>query len=335
MKKNKIIITGGLGFIGSHLVKLLLKENYTILNIDKISYASQKTKINHSNYFFKKLNIYNFRTLKKIINNFKPNIIVNCAAETHVDRSISSAKKFINSNILGTFNLLEIIKEKKNIKYIHVSTDEVFGSIKKGKFKENSCYNPNSPYAASKASSDHLVRSYGKTYKIKYCITNCTNNFGPYQYPEKLIPLVIIKCIKKEKIPVYGNGKNIRDWISVEDHCDALIKIIKKGNSGETYLIGANNEMSNIELVKKICTLFDKLSNSSSNSLKLIKFVKDRKGHDFRYAINNYNTKKKLKWRPKKNFYVALKETIQFYIENYSNLKKIFRFDNWIKKRIN
>tara|TARA_Y100000389_G_scaffold195165_1_gene226140 strand:- start:1632 stop:2636 length:1005 start_codon:yes stop_codon:yes gene_type:complete len=332
--KNKIIITGGLGFIGSHLIKLLLKKNYKVLNIDKISYASQKISIKHPNHIFKKINICDFNKLKKVINSFKPNFIVNCAAETHVDRSIENARDFIDSNIFGTFNILEILKEAKNIKYIHISTDEVFGSINKGKFDLKSDYKPNSPYAASKASSDHLVRAYGKTYGINFCITNCSNNYGPYQYPEKLIPVVINKCIKREKIPIYGNGKNIRDWIYVVDHCDALLKVIKLGKKGQTYLIGGSNEVTNIKLVIMICSTFDSLTSNVLDSRKLISFVKDRKGHDLRYAINSEKTIKELNWKPKTDFDKGLKKTIAFYVNNHKKINKIYKIDSWLKQKI-
>jgi dTDP-glucose 4,6-dehydratase len=334
MTKKKILVTGGLGFIGSHLIKMLLTKKYNILNIDKITYASQKLNIKNKNYSFHKIDLCNYKSLKNKICSYKPNIIINCAAETHVDRSIDNPKNFINSNIIGTFNILEILKNLKTMKYIHISTDEVFGSINKGKFNEKSNYKPNSPYAASKASSDHLVRAYGSTYGINFCITNCTNNYGPYQYPEKLIPVVINKCIKKEKIPVYGDGKNIRDWIYVKDHCNALLKIIKSGKKGKTYLLGGNNELSNIEIVNQICEMYDKITKNKNNSKNLISFVKDRKGHDFRYAINIKQTSKDLRWKPKINFKKGLETTISFYINNYNKLNKIYKFDNCLKQKI-
>ena len=218
-------------------------------------------------------------------------------------------------------------KTKKKIELIHISTDEVFGSLKIGKkkFDNNSRYDPRSPYSASKASSDHAVRSYGETFKIPFKITNCSNNYGPYQYPEKLIPVVIMKCIERERIPIYGNGKNIRDWIHVEDHVDAIYSIYKKGKNHSTYLIGGNNELTNLHIAKKICENFDDLY-KTKNSKNLIRFVKDRKGHDFRYAISNNNIFNELKWKPSMKFETGLKNTIKFYYENYKFLKKIYPY---------
>ena len=330
---KKVIITGGLGFIGSHIVRLLLRKNYKVLNLDKISYSSQRNFNPLKNYNFKKQNIAS-KTVKDTIIDYKPDFIINCAAETHVDRSITNSDEFIKSNILGTHNILESCLKLNKCKLIHISTDEVFGSLryKDKKFSLDSPYDPKSPYSASKASADHLVRSYGHTYGLNFSITNCSNNYGPYQYPEKLIPLVINACINKKTIPIYGNGKNIRDWIYVEDHARAIISIMKQFTSGKTYLIGGNCEKNNLEVVKIICETFKKKYNF--DYYKLIRFVKDRKGHDFRYAINNYKTINEIKWKPKINFRNGINKTINFYIENKDNLFKIFKFDKWIKKKL-
>ena len=258
-----IIITGGLGFIGSNLVNILSKKKYFIINIDKITYASNLNNIseNIKNYKFYKQDINNQNFIKKILEKYNPSLIFNVAAETHVDRSIDSPRQFIDSNVYGVFNLLETIKKyKKKIKFIHVSTDEVYGDIKKNKKSiESDSYNPSSPYAASKASGDLLIKSYVRTYKIPAIITNCCNNYGPNQYPEKLIPTIIYKIINQKPIPIYGNGKNIREWIYVEDHCNALIKISEKGILGENYNIGSGIELNNIEITKKIISCFKEI----------------------------------------------------------------------------
>ena len=335
----RILVTGGCGFIGSHLVKKLLKNKKNIvLNLDSIAKYSSNESLNeillNKNYKFKKCDINNFKKLKQIIFEFKPKIIFHLAAESHVDRSIESSLSFIKTNILGTFNLLEISRvylekyKKLKFKFIHISTDEVYGELKQNekKFVENSPYLPNSPYSASKASSDHLVRAWNKTYKLPTIITNCSNNYGPWQFPEKLIPLIIYKLINKKNLPVYGNGKNIRDWIYVEDHVRALIIISQKGKIGQKYNIGSNYEISNINLVKRICKIFDSIYPKNIPHSKLIKFVKDRKGHDFRYAINSNKLDKKLKFKSKYQFNKNLNLTIHWYLNNYKWLhKKISR----------
>lgn len=326
--KKKILITGGNGFIGSYLIKKFLSKNFKVLNVDKLSKQSQNLIIKDKNYQFKKCDLLNFNKLFKILDEFSPNTIINAAAESHVDRSINLPKKFFENNLMSTLNLLEFIrKSKKKINFIHISTDEVFGSLKdkEKKFSNDSKYNPRSPYSASKAASDHAVRSYGETFGISFKITNCSNNFGPYQYPEKLIPLVITKCIQRLEIPIYGNGKNIRDWIHVKDHVDAIYKIYKIGKNGKTYLIGSNNELTNLDITHKICEIFDDLYNTK-NSKNLIKFVKDRKGHDFRYAIDNSQIFRELKWKPSIDFETGLKDTIKFYYKNFKNLKKIYTY---------
>ena len=332
---NKIVVTGGLGFIGSNLIDLLIKSGFFVINIDKVSYASNFYNTlnfkNNKNYKYLKLNINNKNKLIKIFTKYKPIGIFNLAAETHVDRSIDSPDQFINSNILGTFNLLEAFKKysKKNkkSKLIHISTDEVYGDIVKGRTKENYPYSPSSPYAASKASSDHIVFSYIKTFGIKAIITNCSNNYGPKQHPEKLIPKMIYNIINNKPLPIYGNGKNSREWIYVKDHCEALIKIFKSGKVGETYNIGSNKNLNNIEICKNLLKVAKKLLNiakikSSKISQKVkIKFIKDRPGHDKRYALDSSKLIKKLKWKPKTNFLDGINKTFIWYLNN----KKYYR----------
>ncbi len=325
---GKILVTGGLGFIGSNLINLLLKKKYTVLNIDKVSYASNfyntREFKDNRNYKFLKCDLNNEKRLKQIIKNFKPHGIFNIAAETHVDRSIDGPKNFIYSNIVGTFNILEIIR-KYNIKtkLLHISTDEVYGDVIKGRSKESDAYKPSSPYAASKASSDHLVTSYVRTYKIPAIVTNCSNNFGPRQHPEKLIPKLIYNILNNRKLPIYGKGKNSREWIYVEDHCEALIKVFRSGKLGEFYNIGSNYNLDNLSVVKKLLSIAKKKIKLGKNVK--IQFVKDRPGHDMRYAIDSKKIKKNLKWIPKINFMSGLKKTFEWYYDNekyYSNLNK-------------
>ena len=329
-----IIVTGGLGFIGSNLINILSKKKYFIINIDKVTYASNSKNItnNIKNYKFYKQDINNQNFIKKILNTYSPSLIFNVAAETHVDRSIDGPKQFIDSNIYGVFNLLEAVRKfKKKIKLIHVSTDEVYGDIVKNKSsRETDPYNPSSPYSASKASSDLLIKSYVRTYKVPAIITNCCNNYGPNQYPEKLVPTIIYKIINKKPIPIYGNGKNIREWIHVEDHCNALIKISEKGLLGENYNIGSGVELNNIDIVKKIVSSFKEINIDLANKAKFI-FVKDRPGHDLRYSLNSSKIKKHLKWRCKYNFNEGINKTIIWYIDKFSkNFFKNKDFQNRI-----
>ncbi len=316
---KKIIVTGGLGFIGSNLINIL-KDKYFIINIDKVSYASNFNNIdpNIKNYKFYKQDINNKIFIKNILNKFNPSIIFNVAAETHVDRSIDGPKKFIESNILGVFNLLESIKDYKNkIKLIHISTDEVYGDIKKNyKSKEEDAYNPSSPYSASKASGDFLIKSYIRTYKVPAIITNCCNNFGPNQYPEKLIPTIIYNILNKKPIPIYGKGKNIREWIYVKDHCDAIITIAKKGIIGENYNIGSGIVLNNIQIAKRIISTFKKIILNKNIESK-IHLVKDRPGHDLRYCLDSSKIRNKLKWKCKSSFNERLNETIIWYINKF------------------
>ena len=327
MKKN-IIVTGGLGFIGSNLINFLLNKNYCVTNIDKITYSSNffntKEFINNKNYKFIKCDINNQKKLFKIFKKISPIGIYNLAAETHVDRSIDGPKKFIKSNIEGVFNLLEAFKKyhliNNKAKLVHISTDEVFGEIIKGRSNELFQYKPSSPYAASKASSDHLVSSYVRTYKIPAMITNCSNNYGPKQHPEKLIPKLIYNILNNKPLPIYGNGKNSREWIYVKDHCNALYKVLKKGKIGEFYNIGSGKNLNNIQITKKLLKIAKKNFKIGSNVK--IKFVKDRPGHDLRYALNSQKIFKNLKWKPTINLENGLQKTFLWYLNNqkYFNL---------------
>ena len=327
---KKIIVTGGLGFIGSNLIELLIKKNYFVINIDKITYSSNfyntKDFVKLNNYKFIKLDIKN-KKIKDIFLKYKPIAIFNLAAETHVDRSIDNPNIFIQSNIVGVYNLLESFKvfsRKNKSKFIHISTDEVYGDIVKGRSKEKDSYQPSSPYAASKAASDHLVSSYIRTYKIPAIVTNCSNNYGPKQHPEKLIPKLIYNIINNKELPIYGKGINSREWIFVKDHCEALIKIFLKGKVGEFYNIGSNKNLNNLQVAREILINSNKIF-KIGNKVK-IKLIKDRPGHDVRYALNSNKIKKKLGWKTKINFTKGLKLTINWYLKNmdyYNSIKKI------------
>ena len=328
---RKIIVTGGLGFIGSNLINMLLKRNYYVVNLDKITYASNffnvKKLSNKKNYKFVKCDIGDKNKVEKLLNKFKPICIFNLAAETHVDRSIDSPENFINTNILGTFNLLENFrkysKKNKNVRLIHISTDEVYGDILKGRSKEIDTYIPSSPYAASKASSDHLVYSYVRTFNIPAIVTNCSNNYGPRQHPEKLIPKLIYNIISNNVLPIYGKGKNSREWIHVDDHCDALIKVFKKGKIGNFYNIGSNYNLDNISVAKHLIKVSKKYI-KIGRKVK-IKFIKDRPGHDLRYAIDSGKIRNSLKWRPKYSFKDGIDKTFLWYLKNqnfYSSINK-------------
>ncbi len=338
--KKSILITGGSGFIGKNLVNYFLKKfNYNIINYDSLVYSSNNNldlkKFNKKKYFFFKGNINNQKKINEILKLFKPFAIINLAAESHVDRSIDDPLPFIKTNINGTFNLLTSslkyynslkIKEKKIFRFIHISTDEVYGDLNFNfkPFEETNKYMPSSPYSASKASSDHLVHSWFRTFNFPSIITNCSNNYGSYQHPEKFIPHVILSCILKKKIPIYGNGKQIRDWIHVDDHCEAISKILKNGSIGESYNIGSDNEQKNIFIAKSICKIFDKLNNKFKYS-KLIKFVEDRPGHDKRYAINSKKIKKDTGWSSSIDFNKGLEETVMWYIVNSDWWLKIIK----------
>ncbi len=328
---KKILITGGMGFIGSNLIEQLLENsNYYIINIDKMSYAANrdfaKKIVKNKRHLHLKIDIFNLKKLSQVFEKYNPKEIIHLAAETHVDNSIIGSSNFINSNIIGTYNMLECSrklflkqKNKGSFKFIHVSTDEVFGDLKKNEktFTENSKYKPSSPYSASKASSDHLVRAWQRTYNLPTIISNCSNNYGPRQHKEKLIPVIIHNALRGKPIPIFDKGQQIRDWLFVEDHVEALLCILEKGKIGETYNIGSNNEIKNIDLVKLICNELElRLTNDTNkkyNLKSLITFVKDRPGHDFRYSINNNKIKKELGWRPKMNFKKGIKKTVDWY----------------------
>ena len=329
---RNIIVTGGLGFIGSNLIELLLKKNYRVINIDKNSYSSNFYNIkefrNNKNYLFIKCDIAD-KKLSKIFYKYKPIGVFNLAAETHVDRSIDSPESFIKSNILGVFNILEIFKKfyksQPKAKLIHISTDEVYGDILKGRTKESYPYNPSSPYAASKAASDHLVSSYVRTYDIPAIITNCSNNYGPKQHPEKLIPKIIYNIISNKKLPIYGKGLNSREWIYVKDHCEALILIFEKGKNGNFYNIGSNKNVINIDICKKLLQIA-KTKIKLGKNVK-IKFVKDRPGHDVRYALNSNKLITELKWKPRTKFELGLKQTFDWYLNNLKYFSKLNKED--------
>ena len=328
-----IIVTGGAGFIGSNFILSWLERfDEEIMNIDNLSYAADLNNLkdieHNSNYSFKKLNIQNQEEITTLILETKPRAILNFAAESHVDRSIENPRNFINSNIIGTYSLLEASLqywnslgkgEKKNFRFFHISTDEVFGSlnINDKKSTEESPYKPNSPYSASKAASDHLVRAWHHTFGLPTLISNCTNNYGPHQHHEKLIPLIITNALDNKNLPIYGDGKNIRDWLYVEDHCEAIIKILANGKPGETYNIGGSCEKNNLEVVREICKILDSIKPKQNGSSyeEQIEFVKDRPGHDFRYSLDTSKIEKDFNWKPKETFTSGLEKTIQWYLD--------------------
>jgi len=337
MNTNKtILVTGGAGFIGSELVRHLVENTeHTVVNVDKLTYSgnlqSLVTVVSNENYIFEKIDICDENELKRVFSENRPDIVMHLAAESHVDRSIDGPKEFIQTNIVGTFVLLEQVKnywqklhgtKKDDFRFLHVSTDEVYGDLngKEDFFLENTAYDPSSPYSASKASSDHLVRAWFRTYQLPVLITNCSNNYGPYQFPEKLIPHIILNAIDGKELPIYGDGKQIRDWLYVNDHVRALLTVAFKGEIGETYNIGGNNEVQNIEVVEKICEILDALIPDRLNGLssysELITYVQDRPGHDVRYAIDNTKIKSQLGWGPKESFKSGMQKTVEWYLGN-------------------
>lgn len=329
---NTILVTGGAGFIGSNFVHMVIAQGKKVINVDSLTYAgnleSLQTIAGNPNYTFIQGDIGDRLLLDKILLEHAPDAIVNFAAESHVDRSIEGPASFIQTNIVGTFSLLESVKkywmnmvkaDKCKFRFLHISTDEVFGSLgAEGYFTEETSYAPNSPYSASKASSDHLVRAYHHTYGLPVLTTNCSNNYGPYQFPEKLIPLMILNALAGKSLPIYGDGMNVRDWLYVEDHCSAILLVLEKGKIGETYNIGGHNEKSNLEIVHRICDLLDKArpKDKGKSYRDQITYVKDRPGHDRRYAIDATKIKNELGWEPAETFESGIEKTIQWYLNN-------------------
>lgn len=337
-----ILVTGGAGFIGSVLVRYLIEEtDHTVINIDKLTYAGNLASISRvssdERYHFEQVDICTSGQVSEIFCKYQPNAVMHLAAESHVDRSISGAADFIQTNIVGTYSLLEVAREywldlpelqKSTFRFHHISTDEVYGdlALTDSLSTENSPYAPSSPYSASKASADHLVRAWHRTYGLPTLITTCSNNFGPYQYPEKLIPLMILNALQGKKLPIYGNGLQIRDWIFVEDHVRALYQVLTKGKVGETYNIGARQEKTNIEIVRAICDLLEELAPNKPNNIKyytdLITYVEDRPGHDIRYALDTTKIKQELGWQPIETFGTGIRKTVKWYLENNNLIKK-------------
>lgn len=327
----RVIVTGGAGFIGSALVRhLVLEKGYDVLNIDALTYAgylpSLSTVEGKPNYRFAHANICDRARMDEAITGFRPDRIMHLAAESHVDRSITGAADFVQTNVIGTFTLLEAARSywsklqdeaRDSFRFLHVSTDEVYGSLgAEGLFTEETPYDPSSPYSASKASSDHLAKAWQRTYGLPVVVSNCSNNYGPYHFPEKLIPLTILNALAGERLPVYGKGENVRDWLYVEDHARALDLIAERGRAGETYNVGGRNERKNIDVVRRICTILDKLQPGNRPREELIEFVTDRPGHDARYAIDATRLETELGWRARENFDSGIEKTIQWYLDN-------------------
>jgi dTDP-glucose 4,6-dehydratase len=347
MFKN-LLVTGGCGFIGANFIRYLLEDSdFTgrIINIDNLTYAGNPENLSEietnfpGRYLFAKIDICNKDEVANIFESYQIDSVCHFAAESHVDRSIVRPDTFIQTNIVGTFNLLEVARNHMdNIQlFHHISTDEVFGSLgKEGYFTEDTPYKPNSPYASSKAASDHLVRAYHKTYGMPITISNCSNNYGPYQFPEKMIPLMILNAFEGKPLPVYGDGLNVRDWLYVRDHCTAIWTIMKKGVRGETYNIGGSNELENIKLVKMICDILDEHKRLSDNHPRkeLITFVTDRPGHDRRYAIDFGKLKSTLGWSPEESFESGIKKTIQWYLDNSDWIDRVKsgEYQSWVKE---
>ncbi|MCP5463722.1 MAG: dTDP-glucose 4,6-dehydratase [Deltaproteobacteria bacterium] len=339
---KKVIITGGAGFIGSACIRnLLSREDVEVLNIDKLTYAGHlettESFSKNPRYRFLQIDICDKNAIAKAVNEFSPDAILHLAAESHVDRSIDGPDQFIETNILGTYNLLKTAlryyqsldaKRQSQFLFQHISTDEVFGSLgQDGYFTETTPYQPSSPYSASKACSDHLVRAWLTTFKLPTIVTNCSNNYGPYQFPEKLIPLIISKAVNQEPLPVYGKGDNVRDWLYVDDHAAALVEVLFRGVVGETYNIGGKNEKTNLEVVHLICDLLQELVPNKSSYRDLITFVEDRPGHDLRYAIDCQKIQNELGWQPKETFETGLKRTISWYLDNQNWVRAVTEQD--------
>lgn len=349
-ERQSILVTGGAGFIGSNFIQYLFNKtpfSGKIVNFDCLTYAGRRENLKqveekylNSRYFFEKHSINNTKELQRAVDKHQIDTIVHFAAESHVDRSIHGPKEFIETNILGTFNLLEVAREQfaKNPDFLfyHISTDEVYGSLgPTGKFNETTAYDPRSPYSASKAAGDHLVRASFHTYQLPILISNCSNNYGPFQHIEKLIPLMITKLLNQEPLPVYGDGKNIRDWLFVEDHCEAIWLILNRGTLGETYNVGGDCELTNLELVHRLCEQVAEVTEKSAKNYKeLIQFVKDRAGHDRRYAIDFQKLTNQFQWHPKHSIETGLKKTVEWYFDakNWQHLAKAKDYQNWLNK---
>ncbi|MCU1284864.1 MAG: dTDP-glucose 4,6-dehydratase [Acidobacteriales bacterium] len=346
--QNLILVTGGAGFIGSNFVLRWMKATkQPVVNLDKLTYAGNLQNLagiaGNERHIFIKEDINNADAIKRVFAEHRPIAVLHFAAESHVDRSIHGPADFIETNINGTFTLLEEVRaywsglnsdEQKRFRFLHVSTDEVYGSLNPGDaaFTEERKYSPNSPYSASKAASDHLVRAYLHTYGLPTLITNCSNNYGAYQFPEKLIPLMILNAIDGKRLPVYGDGKNVRDWLYVEDHCDALALVLERGRVGETYNIGGWNERTNLEVVNAVCSILDELRPTSRPHVDLIEFVKDRPGHDRRYAIDATKIANELGWKPKETFESGIRKTVEWYLANEEWVKGVItgEYHNWV-----
>jgi dTDP-glucose 4,6-dehydratase len=348
-----ILITGGAGFIGGNFVlRSMVVQNGGLVNLDKLTYAGNLQTLqsisDKPNYHFYQGDIGDRALVAQILEKYQPEAVINFAAESHVDRSIHGPGDFIQTNIVGTFNLLESVRayyeklgddQKNKFRFLHVSTDEVYGTLDQTDppFAETNPYEPNSPYAASKAASDHLVRAWFHTYGLPVLTTNCSNNYGPYQFPEKLIPLVIHNALKGKPLPVYGDGKQIRDWLYVEDHCDAIRVVLERGRLGETYNIGGNNEKTNISVVETICRILDQLRPRADQKsyLEQITFVKDRPGHDRRYAINASKIASELGWKPKQTFESGIQKTVQWYLDHQDWVEGVVSgsYRDWVAKQ--
>ncbi len=342
---KNMLVTGGCGFIGSCFIRYLLKESDfdgRLVNVDLLTYAGNPENLSDiagdfsDRYVFVKADICDRESLAQVLDGYGIDTICHFAAESHVDRSIVAPDAFIQTNIVGTFNLLELGKERSDrlTLFHHISTDEVFGSLgKDGFFTEETSYKPNSPYSASKAASDHLVRAYHKTYGLPVTISNCSNNYGPFQFPEKLIPLIILNALEGKPLPVYGDGRNVRDWLYVRDHCSAIWTIMKQGRRGETYNVGGNSEMENIAVVNMVCDILDELRPGPGSRKDLIAFVKDRPGHDRRYAIDATKLQRELGWSPEESFESGLRKTIQWYLDHQDWVDRVRsgEYKTWIK----
>lgn len=326
----KLLVTGGVGFIGSAVVRLAISRGYQVVNLDVLTYAANLANVamvaDHPNYVFEKADIRDRAALDRVLARHRPHAVMHLAAESHVDRSIDGPAAFIETNVLGSFHLLEAVRaywiasgRPPQFRFHHVSTDEVFGSLgPTGQFTESTSYDPRSPYSASKAASDHLVRAWHETYGLPVILSNCSNNYGPYHFPEKLVPVVILNALAGRPIPVYGDGGNIRDWLFVEDHADALLTVLSKGENGRSYNIGGENEATNIDLVNMICAHMDVLNPKTFPHSDLITFVTDRPGHDRRYAIDPSRMRSELGWRPSVTLEQGLRQTVEWYLNNPS-----------------